>query len=171
MKRNPIRWLPAALAAAALLVASAGCGSDSSGQDSTAASSPTEISIQSPTSPIPESTEPTTTEAGGGGKKKPAQTTTTTTEGGAASCVVADAFQDFKYTGIDCTSAVFVAQAWDASGKTCNTIDNPNSPDGYKRTCSVEGFTCTAKRDVRSDNRFVSCTQGGRSIRFTWLPA
>jgi hypothetical protein len=173
VNRIRTKSLLAALASSALLAASAGCGSDSSGQDSTAASSPTEISIASPTSPIPVSTEATTTEAGGGGgggKEKPAQTTTTA-GGGSASCSVPDAFQDFKYTGVACTSAVFVAQAWDANGKTCNTIDNPNSPDGYKRTCSVEGFSCTAKRDVHSDNRFVSCTQGGQSIRFTWLPA
>jgi hypothetical protein len=160
----------AALAAVAVLTVLAGCGSDSSGQDSSAASSSTEISIASPTSPIPISTETTTTAPGGEGKKKPAQTTTSA-PGGAGSCIVPDAFQDFKYTGIPCTSAVIVAQAWDANGKTCNTVDNPNSPDGYNRTCSVEGFTCRAKRDVHSDNRFVTCTQGGQSIRFTWLPA
>jgi hypothetical protein len=35
----------------------------------------------------------------------------------------------------------------------------------------VNGYSCTAKRDVHSDNRFVTCTQGGQSVRFTWLPA
>jgi hypothetical protein len=84
---------------------------------------------------------------------------------------VPDAYQDFKYTGIDCTAAVAVATAWDDNGKDCNTVDNPDVPEGYKRTCSVEGFTCEAKRDVHSDGRFVTCTQGGQSIRFTWLPA
>jgi hypothetical protein len=64
-----------------------------------------------------------------------------------------------------------VATAWDQDGKDCNTVDNPNVPEGYKRTCSVEGFTCEAKRDVHSDGRFVTCTQGGQSVRFTWLPA
>ena len=82
-----------------------------------------------------------------------------------------DAFQNFKYTGLDCGTAVVVAQAWDANGETCNTIDDPNSPDGYNRTCSVEGFTCKAERDTKSDARFVSCAQGGQSVRFTWLPA
>ena len=64
-----------------------------------------------------------------------------------------------------------MATAWDQDGKDCNTVDNPKFNEGYHRTCTVEGFTCTAKRDVHSDNRFVSCTQGGQSIRFTWLPA
>jgi hypothetical protein len=173
MNRFRLKSLLAPVAAAALLAVLAGCGSDSSGQDSTVASSPTEISIQSPTSPIAVSTESTTTDDGGGGKKKPAQTTTSGSggSGGSGGCIVPDAFQDFEYTGVPCTSAVIVAQAWDANGKTCNTIDNPNSPDGFNRTCTVEGFTCRAKRDVRSDARFVTCAQGGRSIRFTWLPA
>ncbi len=98
--------------------------------------------------------------------------TTTTSNGGTPpGCTVPDAYQDFKYTGIGCTAAVAVAQAWDQDGKDCNTVDNPNVPEGYHRTCSVEGFSCTAKRDVHSDGRFVTCTQGGQSIRFTWLPA
>ena len=88
-----------------------------------------------------------------------------------AGCSIPDAYQDFKFTGVDCTAAVAVATAWDQDGKDCNTVDNPNVDEGYHRTCSVEGFTCTAKRDVHSDDRFVSCTQGGQSIRFTWLPA
>jgi hypothetical protein len=157
------------ICAAAALTVAAGCGSDSSGETTVAAPATTQISIPSPTSPIPTTTAaaPTTTS---GGKKKPAQTTTTTS-GGAAACTVPDAFQDFRYTGLDCSSAVVVAQAWDANGKTCNTIDNPNSDLGYKRSCSVEGFNCLAKRDIHSDNRFVTCTEGGRSVRFTWLPA
>ena len=84
---------------------------------------------------------------------------------------VPDAYQDFRYTGIDCTAAVAVAKAWDQNGKTCNTVDNPESPIGPQRTCSVKGFRCTAKRDIHSDARFVTCTQGGQSVRFTWLPA
>jgi hypothetical protein len=153
------------LGAAALLAALTGCGSDSSGESSTGA--PVSVSIPSPTSPIASATTPSTTAAGG--KKKPAQTTTSS--GGTAACTIPDAYQDFKYTGLDCTSAVAVATAWDQDGKDCNTVDNPNVDEGYHRTCSVEGFTCTAKRDVHSDARFVNCTQGGQSIRFTWLPA
>ena len=163
--------LLAALAAAALLAVLAGCGSDSSGQDSTSAadSSSTAVSIPSPTSPLPTTTTTSTT-GGGGGSKKPARTTNTT-GGSAVPCSVPEAYQDFKYTGIDCSGAVAIATAWDQNGKDCNTVDNPDVDEGYKRTCSVEGFTCTAKRDVHSDARFVTCTQGGQSIRFTWLPA
>jgi len=163
------RSLLAALGAAVLLAVPAGCGSDSSGETSTnAANAQTAVSIQSPTSPIPTTTttSSTTTKSG---KKNQAPTTTTT--GGSAPCTVPDAFQDFKYTGIDCSAAVAVATAWDQNGKDCNTVDNPNVPEGYHRTCSVEGFTCTAKRDVHSDGRFVTCPQGGQSVRFTWLPA
>ncbi len=156
------------LLAAALLALLAGCGSDSSGE--TAVSAPaTSVSIPSPTSPIPTTSTPSTTTAGGGGKK-PAQTTNTA-GGVSGGCTVPDAYANFKYTGIDCTAAVAVATAWDQDGKDCNTVDNPNVDAGYHRTCSVEGFTCTAKRDIHSDGRFVTCTQGGQSVRFTWLPA
>jgi hypothetical protein len=156
------------LGAAALLAAPTGCGSDPSGESTTAA----QVSIPSPTSPIaPPTTQATTTS----GKKKASAPTTTSTggsaTGGSAPCTISDAYQDFKYTGLDCAAAVALATAWDQKGQDCNTIDNPNVEAGYNRTCSVEGFTCTAKRDVHSDARFVSCTQRGESIRFTWLPA
>jgi hypothetical protein len=150
---------------AAAVLALAGCGSDSSGETDTNAA--TAVSIPSPTSPnAPASTAGTTTTAK---QKKPAPTTTST--GGSAACTIPDAYQDFKYTGLDCSAAVAMATAWDQNGKDCNTVDNPNVDAGYNRTCSVEGFTCTAKRDIHSDARFVSCTQGGQSVRFTWLPA
>jgi hypothetical protein len=171
MNRIRMKRLVSTLAAVGLLAALAGCGSDSSGQttgNANAGSQPS-VSIPTPTSPIPTTTAATTTSAGGG-KKKPAQTTTTA-GGGSTTCSVPDAFQDFKYTGIDCTTAVAVASDWDSNGKDCNTVDNPNVDEGYHRTCSIQGFTCTAKRDVHSDNRFVTCTQGGQSVRFTWLPA
>jgi hypothetical protein len=158
-----------AFGAAALLTVAAGCGSDSSGQTSTDAAATTQVSIPSPTSPIPTASTPSTQTSGG--KKGNGQTTTTSGGGGSGACAVPDAFGNFKYTGIDCTAAVAVATAWDADGKDCNTVDNPNVDEGYHRTCSVEGFSCTAKRDVHSDARFVSCSQGGQSIRFTWLPA
>jgi hypothetical protein len=151
------------LGAAGLLAAPTGCGSDSSGETSTAA----QVSLPSPTSPnAPVSTADTITTAPA---KKRAPTTTST--GGSAPCTIPDAYQDFKYTGLDCAAGVALATAWDQNVKDCNTVDNPNVDAGYNRTCSVEGFTCTAKRDVHSDARFVSCTQGGQSIRFTWLPA
>ena len=152
------------LGTAVALCLGAGCGSDSSGESTPSA--PTQVSIPTPTSPIPTTT--TAAPAPGGGKKK---TQTTTTSSAPASCTIPDAYQDFKYTGLDCSAAVAVAQAWDQNGKTCNTVDNPESPIGPQRTCSVEGFSCTAKRDIHSDARFVTCAQGGQSVRFTWLPA
>ena len=153
------------LGAVALIGLLAGCGSDSSGER-TSPNPSTEVSLPTPTSPIPTTTTPSTT--AGGGKKKGQTTTAPAPSGG---CVVPDAYTDFKYTGLDCTAALGVATAWDQNGKTCNTVDNPDSPIGPQRTCSVEGFSCTAKRDRFSDARFVTCTQGGQSVRFTWLPA
>jgi hypothetical protein len=169
MNRIRMKRLAVPLAAGALLAALVGCGSDSSGDTTAATPGSTSVSIPSPTSPIPTTTTaaPTTTS---GNQKKPGQTTTTA-GGGSAPCTVPDAYQDFKFTGIDCATAVAVATDWDRMGKDCNTIDNPNSPLGFNRTCSVEGFSCRAKRDVHSDARFVTCTQGSQSIRFTWLPA
>jgi hypothetical protein len=156
-----------------LLPALAGCGSDSSGQTDTGANAnanaQTSVSIPSPTSPIPTTT--TATSTSGGGKKKPAQTTTPPAGGGSEACSVPAAYQDFKFSGLDCNAALTVAKAWDANGKTCNTVDNPESPIGPQRTCTVNGYSCTAKRDIHSDARFVTCTQGGQSVRFTWLPA
>jgi hypothetical protein len=153
-----------ALGAVALLALLSGCGSDSSGETSTVS----QVSIPTPTSPIPTASTPT---AAAPAKKKKTGQTTNTTGGVSGGCTVPDAYGNFKYTGLDCTAAVAVATAWDQDGKDCNTVDNPNVDEGYHRTCSVEGFTCTAKRDIHSDARFVSCTQGGQSIRFTWLPA
>lgn len=151
-----------AAAAIALLGVVAGCGSDESGQTTTAP----QVAVPTVTSPLETTSTPATTT-----EKKKEPKTTTSTGGSAAPCTVPDAFQNLKYTGVDCAGAVAVAQAWDSNGNDCNTIDNPNVDEGYRRTCSVEGYSCTAKRDVHSDARFVTCTQGGTSIRFTWLPA
>jgi hypothetical protein len=169
MNRIRTTGLLTAIAALPLLMALTGCGSDSSGETTTNADTSTAVSIPSPTSPIPTTT---TTNTGGeaGGNKKPAPTTTTT-GGSAAPCSIPAAYEDFKFTGFDCAAALAVASAWDQNGKTCNTVDNPESPIGPQRTCTVEGFSCTAKRDIHSDARFVTCTQGGQSVRFTWLPA
>jgi hypothetical protein len=165
VKRTGLRTPTALLAAAALLVVLAGCGSDESGETT----APTQVSIPSPTSPIPTTTTAPPATTGGGGNKKPAPTTTGA--GRSAPCTVPDAYQDFEYTGIDCSAAVALATEWDRNGNQCNTVDNPNVDEGYNRTCEVQGFTCNAKRDVKSDQRFVICTQGGQSVRFTWLPA
>lgn len=158
---RPRRALPALLAAG-LIALIAGCGSDSSGEST----SSTPAAIPTVTSPL--STTSSTTAATTGGEKKGQ---TTTTAGGSSTCSIPDAYTNFKYTGLDCTAAVAVATAWDQNGKTCNTVDNPDSPIGPQRTCTVNGYSCTAKRDVTSDARFVTCTQGGQSVRFAWLPA
>jgi hypothetical protein len=157
------RTLPA-LVAVALVAMLAGCGSDSSGEDSTT----TAVSIPSLTSPVPTTATTASTTTTTALKKGQ---TTTTTAGGSSSCSIPDAYQDFNYSGLGCTAAVAVATAWDQNGKTCNTVDNPESPIGPQRTCTVNGYSCTAKRDIHSDARFVTCTQGGQSVRFTWLPA
>jgi hypothetical protein len=159
---KPILVLAALCALAAL--GAAGCGSDSSGETT---ATPTQAAIPTVTSPL--GTASSTTTASTGGKTQGAATNTT--GGTAPGCTIPDAYQHLTYNGIDCSGAVAVATAWDQDGKDCNTVDNPDVPEGYKRTCSVEGFTCEAKRDTKSDARFVSCTQGGQSVRFTWLPA
>jgi hypothetical protein len=152
--------IPAAALVAALLVA--GCGSDSSGED-TAASVP---SIPAVTSPVP--TAPT----GTGGAAAPGKKSKTITGAPASSrgCEVPDSFQRLRFTGTDCATAAAVAGAWNDQVDACNTIDDPESPEGFKRTCTVEDYSCEAKRDVHSDARFVTCTKGGASIRFTFLP-
>ena len=111
------------LGAVALIGLLAGCGSDSSGESASPNPS-TEVSLPTPTSPIPTTTTASTT--AGGGKKKVQTTTAPAPSGG---CVVPDAYTDFKYTGLDCSAALAVAQAWDQNGKTCNTVDNPDVAD------------------------------------------
>lgn len=160
---RPTRPL-AGLAAAALLAFAVGCGDDETGQETTA----DQVSIPSPTSPIAPGT---TTGPAQSGPVKKEGTRTQATGGTSATCEVPATYQDFQFSGLDCAAALAVAEAWDANGKQCNTIDNPDSPEGYNRTCSVDGYTCDAKRDVNSDGRFVTCTQGGTSVRFTWFPA
>jgi hypothetical protein len=158
---RPLRTL-LVLGAVGLAALIGGCGGDSSGQDTTAA----QVTVPTITSPLA-----TTATTQGTSTTVTKQKATTTSAPASSSCEVPDAYQEFKFSGTDCSTAVGVATAWDQNGKACNTVDNPNSPAGYNRTCSVAGYTCTAKRDVHSDGRFVTCTQGGASVRFTWLPA
>ncbi|HEX6586380.1 MAG TPA: hypothetical protein VF052_06480 [Solirubrobacterales bacterium] len=152
----------AGLGTAALLAVAAGCG-DESGQEETTEA----VSIPSPTSPIATGT---TTNGAPAAPAKTKKQDTQTTGGSSAGCSVPANYQKFEFAGTDCASALAIADAWEANPNQCNTIDDPQSPEGYKRSCSVEGYTCEAKRDVHSDGRFVSCTQGGASVRFTWFP-
>jgi hypothetical protein len=147
--------------AAAAVVGAIGCGSDESGQETTAEP----VTIPTVTAPLPTGTAVETAQP-----EKPKTPEASAPGGTPAACVIPARYQDFKFSGVDCAGALAVADAWDASPNQCNTIDNPDSPLGYNRTCEVEGYTCNAKRDVRSDGRFVSCTQGGASVRFTWFP-
>ena len=86
-------------------------------------------------------------------------------------CTTAKAISNLKFTGILCAQAAAVADEWNERIDECNTIDNPSSPEGYNRTCTVQAYTCRAKRDTKSDARFVACAKGGATIRFTWAPA
>jgi hypothetical protein len=152
------------IAAAAVLALAAGCGSDSSGDDT----SPS-ISIASPTSPLQTTTAPAATTTAP--KQKGGGQTSANGGTGAAACDVPDAFTQFSYDGISCSVAVSVATAWDQNGDDCNTVDNPDVPEGFKKTCTVNGYACLAKRDVHSDGRFVTCSTGAATVRFKWLPA
>jgi hypothetical protein len=71
---------------------------------------------------------------------------------------------------VACDEATAVASAWNRDQDRCNTIDDPSSPEGYNRTCTVEDYTCRAKRDVKSDARSVACAMGPAQVRFTWAP-
>ena len=151
----------AAVAAAALLALASGCG-DESGEDETT----DQISIPSPTSPIAPGTTTQAATPPPAKKKQGAPGTGGSSEG----CSVPANYEKFEFAGTDCSSALAVAEAWEANPNQCNTVDDPSSPEGYKRSCSVEGYACEAKRDVHSDGRFVSCRMGGASVRFTWFP-
>jgi hypothetical protein len=85
-------------------------------------------------------------------------------------CATARAISRLKFAGVPCAEAASVADEWNGRVDDCNTIDDPNSPEGYNRICTVQTYTCRAKRDVRSDARFVACAKGSATIRFTWAP-
>ncbi len=85
-------------------------------------------------------------------------------------CTTAKAISNLKFAGIPCTQAGSVADEWNDRVDDCNTVDDPNSPEGYNRICAVQAYTCRAKRDVKSDARFVACAKGSATIRFTWAP-
>ena len=92
--------------------------------------------------------------------------------GGAAAaggpCGTHGSISNLRASGTGCNEALAVAKQWERRQEECNTIDDPNSPSGYKRTCTVSGYKCTARRDVRSDRRFVGCDRGSARIRFDY---
>jgi hypothetical protein len=156
----------AVLVSAAALMA-AGCGGDS--EETASAPLTTAPAIAPPTAPAPTTTKapvattaPTTAAAP---KPTPAAPTSAPN-----ACETSKAISRLKFQGIPCEQAAGVADEWDRMQDRCSTIDNPDSPEGYNRTCTVQSYTCTAKRDVKSDSRFVACAKGPAQIRFTWAP-
>jgi hypothetical protein len=148
--------------AIALLLA--GCGADEEEPATTAA---TDTGTVAPTvaapPPVPTAQAPTK-------PAKPKKAAKPAAPQGTAACSVPDTVTKFTPQGVGCPPADAVATEWATRRiNECSTIDDPSSPEGFKRTCEVQGYTCTAKRDVKSDARFVTCTGAG-TIRFTWLP-
>jgi hypothetical protein len=154
------------LGIAATLLA-AGCGDDDS--DEQVAQPPaTTPTVAQPTAPAPTATAPTPTATAPAAKAPeptPAAPTPEPNE-----CTTAKAISRLKFEGVDCDGAATLADAWNKAQNRCSTIDDPSSPEGYNRTCALQGYTCRAKRDVRSDARFVACAKGAEQVRFTWAP-
>jgi hypothetical protein len=139
-------------------LALAGCGGDSDDSDDTA-TEPASVAPTAPpatTAPPPAPTPPST---------EPAAPTSAPN-----ACTTAKAISNLKFAGIPCTQAASVADEWNGRVDDCNTIDDPNSPEGYNRTCTVQTYSCRAKRDLKSDARFVACAKGSATVRFTWAP-
>lgn len=143
----------------------AGCGDDSdNGTEPTTAP----IVTQPPTTPQATAPAPpptTTAPPAAAVEPEPAAPTSAPN-----ACTTAKAISRLKFTGIPCEQAASVADEWNDRVDDCNTVDDPNSPEGYNRTCTVQTYTCRAKRDVKSDARFVACAKGSATIRFTWAP-
>jgi hypothetical protein len=133
-----------------------------------------------PTTPAPTVAQPTATApAPAPTQTAPSQPQTPTVaeqpkpdqpSSGAPTCATGEAIRDLKFTGIGCEAAAAVTGEWERQINRCNTIDDPESPEGYTRRCEVRGYECVAKRDVRSDARSVSCRGGSSQVRFTWAP-
>lgn len=154
--------------AAALLLA--GCGGDDEPEQAatvpttpTVAQQPTATAEPAPAPPtVPTEAVPTET--------TPAKPNPSPPSSGAPTCVTGEAIRGLKFTGIGCEAAAAVTGEWERQINRCNTIDDPNDPEGYTRRCEVRGYECTAKRDVRSDARSVSCRGDSSQIRFNWVP-
>ena len=146
-------------------LALAGCGDDSDN-----GTEPTTAPIVTQPPATPQATAPappptTTAPPAAAVEPEPAAPTSAPN-----ACTTAKAISRLKFTGIPCEQAASVADEWNDRVDDCNTVDDPNSPEGYNRTCTVQTYTCRAKRDVKSDARFVACAKGSATIRFTWAP-
>lgn len=163
--KRALRALALPALVAALVVS--GCGDDS--DDGTEPTATAPVVTQAPTAPPPATTpSPPPTETAppvAAPEPEPAAPTAAPN-----ACTTAKAISNLKFTGIPCMQAASVADEWNERVDDCNTIDDPNSPEGYNRTCTVQTYTCRAKRDVKSDARFVACAKGSATVRFTWAP-
>jgi hypothetical protein len=164
------RWSScSALLGAVLALTLGACGGDDEEETAaqTGASVPTIGEVTSPAAPAtqaPAPAAPPTKPAGP--KPTPAAPTAAPN-----ACETDSAISQLKFEGVPCAQAAALADEWNRMQDACNTIDDPNSPEGFNRTCTVQSYTCRAKRDVRSDARFVACAKGSAQLRFTWAPA
>jgi hypothetical protein len=154
------RHLAALGVLAALLLA--GCDDN---EDEQGATLPTTPTVAQPTATAPTTSAEPTTPAKGAPEPTPAAPTSDPN-----ACKTEEAISRLKFSGVPCEEAAAVADEWDSQQDRCNTIDDPNSPEGYNRICEVEEYTCRARRDVKSDARFVGCAKGAAKVRFTWAP-
>jgi len=159
---KPLLLAPLGVAAALVL---SGCADE---EEAATLPTATAETVAPAPAPAPTATQPAT-------PAKPQTTAAPKPEPAAPSsdpnaCETGQAISRLKFKGIPCDEAAPVADAWDRAQNRCNTIDDPESPRGYNRTCTVEDYTCRAKRGVKSDARFVACAKGPAQVRFTWAP-
>jgi hypothetical protein len=103
-------------------------------------------------------------------KKKDSKKGEGTGAAAGGACSGTEQITRLRASGVSCGQAISVAKRWQRRVSQCNTIDDPGSPIGLKRTCTVSGFKCTATRDRTSDERDVRCTRGSARITYTYLP-
>jgi hypothetical protein len=168
MRRAKARSAPLIVLVGIAVLVAAGCGSDEEGEETSAEPGTTTApTIATPPTTAPPPAPPTTTAA----KPTPAPEPEPAAPTPAPNpCTTDRAISNLKFTGIPCAQAAAVADEWNERIDECNTIDDPSSPQGYNRTCTVQAYTCRAKRDTKSDARFVACAKGAATIRFTWAP-
>jgi type IV secretory pathway VirB10-like protein len=170
MRRHKrVLWAVALPALIAALVAG-GCGDDDS-DDDTESIADVPVVTEPPTTPPPATTPapppPPTETAPPAPAPEPEPAAPTSAPN---ACTTAKAISNLKFTGIPCTQAAAVSDEWNDRVDDCNTVDDPGVPEGYKRTCTVQTYTCRANRDTSSDARFVACAKGPATLRFTWAP-
>lgn len=167
MKHYEIVLRVLALPAVVAALLAGGCGDDDDQETVPVATAPPVAQAPTAPAPAPAPPPPPTETAPPAPAPEPEPAAPTAAPN---ACTTAKAISNLKFTGIPCTQAASVADEWNERVDDCNTIDDPNSPEGYNRTCTVQTYTCRAKRDVKSDARFVACAKGAATIRFTWAP-